>query len=103
MIPAPSAAVRGLNGLSGIVLATSRPRDDMPSQIAIKLDDGLIVVIPENQLILQDDGTYLLARDRASLITQLEPGSTFASPSSSQGTSNSREEIVIPRVEERLR
>jgi uncharacterized protein (TIGR02271 family) len=103
MIPAPSAAVRGLNGLSGTVLATSRPRDDMPSQIAIKLDDGLIVVVPENQLILQADGTYLLARDRASFIAQFEPGSTFTSPASSRAATGPLEEIVVPRVEERLR
>ena len=107
MFPAPSTVVHGLNGLRGTVLATSCPPGDIPSQIAVRLDNGVVVVVPEKRLILQDDGTYFLPMGLDALSPQLSgqpiealngPGGAVAAAAVPEG-----EEILIPRVEERLR
>src|SRR5687767_14289495 len=101
MFPAPSAVVHGLNGLRGSVLATSCPPGDTPSQIAVRLDNGVVVVVPEKRLMLQDDGTYFLPMGLDAL-TQLS-GNLIETRNGPGAAVPAGEEILIPRVEERLR
>jgi stress response protein YsnF len=115
MQPAPNSVVRGPSGLRGTVVTTSCPPGDTSSQVAVRLDDGRVLVVPEKQLILQADHTFLLATTAAGL--GASEGTATAGASATVGASSAAEsagpaafartvgvgeEVRIPRVEERL-
>lgn len=122
MQPALSAVVTGPGGLRGTILTTSCPAGDTASQVAIKLDDGRVLVVPENQLILKADDTYYLPVEPGGLRSEPHMASAGAAVSietdaprpSVVGRGGDRatgaaaaagagpDEVRIPRVEERL-
>jgi uncharacterized protein (TIGR02271 family) len=111
MKPTPSAAVRGLDGLRGTVVTTNRPTGDTETQVAVKFDDGHVVLIPEKQLILQADQTYFVPMSPADVGLKAQAataavGTTSTTTSTTAAalarTVDAGGEVRIPRVEERL-
>jgi uncharacterized protein (TIGR02271 family) len=72
MSRATSAKVRSKDGLVGTIEPVEETSDSVPGQVFVRLEDGRRMMVPSESLVLQKDGSYLLALDREDLPTRGE-------------------------------
>lgn len=90
----PTAAVIGADGLRGVVESVTTGADDGTApQALIRLSDGRQVLVPEELLVAQQDGTYFLPVTLASLERQRGMASV-------ETTSGLDDTVVIPALRE---
>jgi uncharacterized protein (TIGR02271 family) len=83
--------VVGKDGLHGVIVQTRQTDERLGAQVLVQFADGPLALVPAAALMLQDDGSYYLPIAREELERQA---------SRSRST---REELVVPVVEEELR
>lgn len=103
MRPNTAATVHGPDGLRGTVVAESGRGGEAGSRVAVRLDNGRLIGVPEDRLVLQADQTYLLRLTGSEADEPRVDGMTGDAPVASADVAvGERTETVVPRIVERL-